>query len=171
MAEFYVHNSLNPNKSVKFNITLRYFVIKGERGEHMWTLEIGTTHTDLNGDDISAARVHGISAANFNNVIEDALVGLCAQIDWSPLSVDKTPPYVDMAVPADGTTVPIRSDVHIRLKDKLPSSGIDLSSAKIILHAGVTDFDITSEVTIDGDPYEYNLYWSPPLRVYSRYED
>jgi hypothetical protein len=170
MAEFFVHSSLNPSKAVKFNITLRYFVIKGEKGEHMWTLEIATSHTDINGDPISAARVHKIFASNFNNVIEDALVGLCAQIDWSPLSNDRTPPYVDMAVPVDGTTVSIESDVHIRLKDRLPSSGIDLSAAKIILHAGVTDFDITSEVTIDGDPYEYDLYWSPPLRVYSRYE-
>lgn len=171
MAEFFVHNSLNPNKSVKFNITLRYFVIRNEGGEHMWTLEIGTTHPDINGDGISAARAHNISASNFNNVIEDALVGLCAQIDWSPLSEDKDAPYVDMAVPVDGTTVPIESDVHIRLKDKLPSSGIDLSDVKIILHAGATDFDITSEVTIDGDPYIYDLYWSPALRVYRRYEE
>jgi len=171
MAEFFVHNSLNPNKSVKFNITLRYFVIRNEEGEHMWTLEIGTTHTDINGDNISAARAHNISVSNFNDVIEDALVGLCAQIDWSPLSNDRTPPYVDMAVPADGTTVSIESSVHIKLKDKLPSSGIDLSSAKIILHAGVTDFDITSEVTIDGDPYEYDLYWSPALRIYRRYDE
>jgi hypothetical protein len=170
MAEFFAHNSLNPNKSVRFNITFRYFVIEGEKGEHMWTLEIGTTHPDINGDNISAARAHNISAANFNNVIEDVLVELCAQIDWSPLSNDRTSPYVDMAVPADGTIVSIESSVHVKLKDKLPSSGIDLSSAKIILHAGVTDFDITSEITIDGDPYEYDLYWSPPLRVYSRYE-
>jgi len=171
MAEFFVHNSLNPNKSVKFNITFRYFVISNEKGEHMWTLEIGTTHPDINGDDISAARVHDISASNFNNVIEDALIGLCAQIDWSPLSEDRTPPYVDMAVPIDGTTVSIESGVHIKLKDELPSSGMDLSTAKIILRAGVTDFDITSEVTTDGDPYEYNLYWSPVLRMYRRYEE
>lgn len=170
MAEFFVHNSLNPNKSVKFNITLRYFVIEGEKGEHMWTLEIGTTHPDINGDDISAARAHKISAINFDNVIEDALASLCAQIDWSPLSTDRDAPYVDIAVPV-GTTVPIRSNVHIKIKDKLPSSGIDLSAAKIILHAGASDFDITSEVTIDGDPYEYDIYWSPPLRVHSRYEN
>lgn len=171
MAEFFVHNSLNPNKSVKFNITFRYFVIKGENGEHMWTLEIGTTHPDINGDDISAARAHKISASNFNNVIEDALVSLCAQIDWGPLSIDRSAPYVDIATPADGTTVPIESNVHIKIKDKLPSSGIDLSAAKIILHAGSTDFDITSEVTTDGDPYEYDLYWSPALRMYRRYEE
>jgi hypothetical protein len=170
MAEFFVHNSLNPNKSVKFNITLRYFALKNEKGEHMWTLEIGTTHPDINGDGISAARAHKISASNFDNVIEDALSSLCAQIDWSPLSIDRDAPYVDIAEPA-GTTVPIGSNVHIKIKDKLPSSGIDLSAAKIILHAGSTDFDITSEVTTDGDPYEYDIYWSPALRMYRRYEE
>jgi len=171
MAEFYVHNSLNPNKSVKFNITLRYFAIKNERGEHMWTLEIGTTHTDINGDNISAARAHNISVNNFNNVIENALASLCSQIDWSPLSSDRTSPYVDTATPADGTTVSIESNLYIKLKDKLPSSGIDLSAMKIILHAGETDFDITTEVTIEGDPYEYDLYWSPALRMNRRYEE
>jgi len=170
MSEFFVHNSLNPNKTVKFNITLRYFVIAGEKGRHMWTLEIGTTHTDINGDNISASRVHGISASNFDEVIEESVSSLCAQIDWSPLSVDAASPYVDIATPVDGTTVPIRSDVYIKIKDKLPSSGIDLSNMKIVLNTGEADFDITSEVTIEGDPYEYELYWSPPLRVYERYE-
>jgi hypothetical protein len=170
MAEFYVHNSLNPNKTVKFNITLRYFVIVGEKGRHMWVLEIGTTHPDINGDAISAAKVHTISASNFDVVIENAVSSLCAQIDWSPLSDDKISPYVDIATPAGGTTVPIQSDVYIKIKDKLPSSGIDLSTMKIVLNTGETDFDITSEVTIKGDPYVYELYWAPPLRVYERYE-
>lgn len=170
MAEFYVHNSLNPNKTVRFNITLRYFVIVGEKGKHMWVLEIGTTHPDINGDDISAVKAHTISASDFDALIEDAVSSLCAQIDWSPLSDDRVAPYVDIATPADGTTVPIQSNVYIKIKDKLPSSGIDLSAAKIILRAGATDFDITSEVTIDGDPYGYELYWSTPLRVYERYE-
>jgi hypothetical protein len=66
--------------------------------------------------------------------------------------------------------VPIQSDVYIKIKDKLPSSGIDLSTMKIVLNTGETDFDITSEVTIKGDPYVYELYWAPPLRVYERYE-
>ena len=170
MAEFYVYNSLNPSKTVRFNITLRYFVIVGERGRHMWVLEIGTTHPDINGDDISAAKIHTISANNFDAVIENAVSSLCAQIDWSPLSDDSIAPYVDIATPLDGTTVPIQSDVYIKIKDKLPSSGIDLSTMKVILNTGETDFDITSEVTTEGDPYEYELYWSPPLRVYERYE-
>ncbi len=171
MAEFYVHNSLNPNKVVKFNITFRYFVIKGTRGEYMWTLEIGTTHPDINGDSISPARVHNISAEDVNEIIEEALAGLCAQVDWTPLMVDRYAPHVDYTNPIDGETdASLGTIVTIRLKDRLPSAGIDLSNMKIILNNEVQDFDITSEVTIEGDPYEYILRWEPELRVQSRYE-
>lgn len=171
MAEFYVHNSLNPNKVVKFNITLRYFVIKGERGEYMWTLEIGTTHLDINGDAISPARTHNISAEDINGVIENSVAILCAQVDWTPLMVDRYAPHVDETSPINGTTdVSLGADVIITLKDILPSAGIDLSSMKIILNNGVQDFDITSEVSTEGDPYEYVLRWSPSMRIQSTYD-
>ena len=169
IAEFWVTNSLNDNKSVKFNLTLRYFVIKGEKGEHMWTLEIGTTHLDLNGDPISPKRVHNISADDLDDVIESAVVDLCAQIDWSPLSIDRRAPYVDSYSPS-GNNTPIGSKVYITIKDNLLSAGIDLSEMKVILNNGMVDFDITSELEITGDPYEYQLKWDTPLRVYDTYE-
>jgi len=170
MAEFYVHNSLNPNKVVKFNITLRYFVIKGEKGRYMWTLEIGTTHPDVNGDNISPARVHYFSAQNIDQIIEESLATLCAQIDWSPLMVDRYAPYVDATTPTNGDTeTPLSVNIAIYLKDRLPSAGIDLSNLKVILNNGDVDFDITSEINIEGDPYEYVLTWSPPFRVQSTY--
>jgi hypothetical protein len=133
-------------------------------------LEIGTTHKDIDGNIIPAARAHSVSASNFDDVIETALSTLCAKIDWSPLSVDKTAPFIDEATPVNGTTVPIHSNVYIKIKDNLPSSGIDLSGLKVTLNNGVVDFDITNEVIVDGDPYIYTLNWSPPLRVYSRYD-
>jgi len=170
MAEFYVRNSLNYKKAVKFNITLRYFVIKGVKGEYVWTLEIGTTYPDINGDPISPARVHSISANNFDEVIESALAELCTQIDWSPLVRDREAPYVDSSRPSDGETdVSINSNIDIVLKDGLPSAGIDLSNMKIILNNSMTDFDITGEVEISGDPYIYMLKWRPPMRVYNTY--
>jgi len=169
MAEFYVINSLNNNKAVKFNITLRYFVLKSGKGEHVWTLEIGTTHEDLNGDPISPKRVHNISADNLDDVIENAVADLCAQIDWSPLARDIEAPYVDSYFPSGGNT-PIGSKVYITLKDNLLSAGIDLSEMKVILNNGMADFDITSELEITGDPYEYKLKWDTPLRVYDTYE-
>lgn len=171
MAEFYVYNSLNPRKAVKFNITFRYFVIKGTKGEYMWTLEIGTTHPDINGGPISPARVHKISAQNVDEMIENALSTLCAQIDWSPLMEDRYAPFVDSISPTDGETdVSLGADLEAVIKDLLPAAGIDLSNLKVTLNNGVQDFDITSEVRITGDPYEYILRWSPPLRVQSTYD-
>jgi len=168
MAEFYVQNSLNDKKSVKFNLTLRYFVIKGEEGEHMWTLEIGTTHVDMNGDPISAKKIHNISASNLDDVIEDALGDLCAQIDWSPLADDREAPFVDSFSPA-GENASIASNIHVTIKDELLSAGIDLSSMKVVLNNSMQDFDITNDITITGDPYEYQLKWVTPLRVYETY--
>ena len=169
MAEFYVKNSLG-NLTVKFNISLRYFVIKGEEGEHLWTLEIGTTHEDISGNDISAKKIHNISAGNLDEVIESALADLCSQIDWAPLVVDKGAPFVDNFSPS-GNNIPITSDVRITIKDKLPSAGIDLSNMKVILNNSTQDFDITSEVEVIDVYYnEYKLRWTTPLRVYNTYD-
>lgn len=170
MAEFFVRHTLNYNKTVRFNITLRYFVIKGEEGEHMWTFEIGTTHEDMNGDSISAKKIHNISAGNLDEVIETALADLCSQIDWTPLVDDKEAPLVDNFLPS-GTDVSIGSDIRIIIKDGLPSAGIDLSNMKIILNNSMQDFDISGEVQIVDAYYnEYELKWVTPLRVYETYD-
>jgi len=170
MAEFFVRHTLNYNKTVRFNITLRYFVIKGEKGYHMWTLEIGTTHEDMNGDSISAKKVHNISAGNLDEVIETTLADLCSQIDWTPLVDDGEAPLVDGFLPS-GTDVSIGSNIRIIIKDRLPSAGIDLSNMKIILNNGMQNFDITSEVeTVDAYYNEYELKWVTPLRVYETYD-
>jgi len=170
MAEFFVRHTLNYNKTVRFNITLRYFVIKGEEGEHMWTLEIGTTHEDMDGDSISAKKVHNISAGNLDEVIETALADLCSQIDWTPLVDDKEAPLVDNFLPS-GTDVSIGSNIRIIIKDELPSAGIDLSNMKIILNNSMVDFDISGEVQIVDAYYnEYELKWVTPLRVYETYD-
>jgi len=169
MADLYVTNSLG-NLTVKFNITLRYFVIKGENGDYKWTLEIGTTHEDINGDDISAKKIHNISAGNLDDVIETALADLCSQIDWTPLVEDRRAPFVDNFSPS-GNNIPITSDVNITIKDKLPSAGIDISNMKVILNNSDQDFDITSEVeVVDAYYNEYKLKWTTPLRVYNTYD-
>lgn len=170
MAEFYVMNSLNYKKAVKFNITLRYFVIKGEKGEHMWTLEIGTTHLDASGNKISPKRVHNISAINLDEVIEDATSELCTLIDWSPLLIDKWAPYISSNYPESGSTVPISANLYVTVEDKIPAAGIDLSNMKVYLNNGTTTFDITSEVETNGDPYKYDLKWIQTRRVYDTYD-
>lgn len=169
MAEFWITHSLNPSKAVKFNITLRYFVVAGERGEHMWVLEIGTTYPDANGDPIPAKFAHLISADDFDQVVEDTVSLLCSQIDWSPFVQDKEKPHITNVAPT-GSGVHIAYDVNFIIADALPSAGVDLSNFKVFLNNSMIDFDITSEVQITGDPYQYEFKWIPPLRVYSTYD-
>jgi len=170
MANFYVRHSLNPNLSVMFNITLRYFVIKGEEGEHLWSLEIGTTHEDINGDNISAKKIYNISARNLDEIIESALADLCSQIDWSPLVEDKRAPFINNFSPS-GNDVSITSNIEIIIKDKLPSAGVDISNMKVVLNNGTQDFDISGDVQIVDAYYnEYKLRWAPILRVYNTYD-
>lgn len=168
MAEFWVRHSLNPNKAVKFNITLRYFVAAGEKGEHIWVLEIGTTYPDADGKAIVAKKVHLISAEDLDEIIEESLADLCAQIDWSPFVADKYAPSL-IDVSPTGSGISIWSNVEFTITDKLPSAGIDLSNMKVILNNSMTDFDITSECRIEGDPYQYEFVWGPQIRVYGRY--
>jgi len=169
MANFYVTNSLG-NLTVKFNITLRYFVVKNEEGDYLWILEIGTTHEDVNGDPISAKKIHNITAENLDDVIETALADLSKQISWAPLVDDKRPPFVSNFFPV-GNNVPIVSNIYVTIKDKLPSAGIDLSNMKVTLNNSVQDFDITNDVeTVDSYYNEYKLKWVPPLRVYETYD-
>lgn len=170
MTEFYVNNSLNITKSVKFNITLRYFVVKGEEGEHMWVLEIGTTHPDINGNPISAKKIHRIAVEDLDEIIEDALSALCSQIDWTPYVSDTDAPYVAELYPQDGTTVSIGSNIYMKIKELLPAAGIDLADLKVTLNNSMVDFDITGAVDISGDPYEYEFKWVTPLRVYETYD-
>jgi hypothetical protein len=168
MAEFWVRHSLNLTKIAKFNITLRYVAEKSERGEHVWVLEIGTLTPDTNGDFIYAKKVHLMSANNLDEVIEDAVSELCARMDWSPFVEDKYAPNISNVVPTE-SGVSIANDIRFTLADELPSAGIDLSSVKVFLNNSMTEFNITSEVQVTGDPYQYEFKWSPGIRVYSRY--
>jgi hypothetical protein len=85
---------------------------------------------------------------------------LCSEIDWSPFVKDGEPPYL-VSVSPTGDNTPIGSNVYLKIKEELPSSGIDLSDINIIINNGTVDFDITSEIEVTGDPYEYELRWTP----------
>jgi hypothetical protein len=168
MAEFFVQHALNSEKAVKFNITLRYFVTAQSRGDHQWVLEIGTTYSGADGNPISAKKVLPISVEDFDEIIENSVAVLCSGIDWGPFADDNRAPYVYEALPSS-SGVSIGSNIEIVLKDFLPSAGIDLSNMKVTLNNSMVDFDITDEITMTGDPYQYTIQWSPEMRVYSRY--
>jgi hypothetical protein len=169
--EFFVYNSLNDKLAVKFNITLRYFVLSDSEGDHKWTIEIGTTRLDVNGDEIPPKRINNINVSNLDTVIEEAVADICLLIDWNPLVDDVKSPYISYNSIVDESVVPIDSYIRVRVTDDLLSSGIDLSNTKIILNNSMIDFDITEEVVVDGDPYEFTFIWKPPLIIKKRYDE
>ena len=162
IAEIHVINSLNNTKSVKFNVCLRYFVVKGDNdGDQKWVLEVGTTHSGADGTTPLFKKVHTVSAEDFDEVMENTVSELCSKIDWSPFVLDKEAPYITQVFP-EGDDVPIGSFVSIKINENLPAAGIDLSDMKMVLNNGNVDFDITDEVKVVGDPYDYELRWIPP---------
>lgn len=162
MAYFIVRNSLNPNKAVKFSITLQQQVLKGHEGEPIWTAEINTLEPSVSGTQLISKYLHLRTLDNFDKEIEKAVSELCEQIDWAPLYNDERAPYVTTYIPSEIEDVGIDSTVEVVLKESLPSAGIDNSSITVTLNG----FDVTSETEITGDPYEYTLKWKPSLIVY-----
>jgi len=170
MAEFYVVNSLNNKKAVKFNITLRYVVPTNAEGDHKWVLEVGTTEPDKNGDKLPSKKIYLTDLNNIDEVIENNVNQMCELIDWSPFIEDKSPPFIESYTPLNGATnVSIISAVECIIKEQLPSAGIDLSGMKVMFNNGMAEFDITNEIEIEGDAYEYKLRWVPKRIVYSTY--
>jgi hypothetical protein len=149
-------------------MTLRYFVVKGEEGEHMWVLEIGTSHVGIGGAKISSRKIHNVNVDNLDQIIEENLAILASQIDWGNLLSDNDPPYLNNFLPA-GENVEIGSNVSFTLKEQLPAAGIDISSIKVFFNNGAVEFDISNDIRISGDPYEYTIEWEPDDRIYSRY--
>lgn len=160
MAELFVRNSLNSKQTVKFNLGLKEYVPKGNNGESVWVLVVGTMHLDLNGEKIPQVNIHNVSEDTVEDEINSAVSSICNLIDWAILEDDKSPPYISEFSPV-GDNVRIKSKVEFKIQDTLPSSGIDTSDMVVTLNNGQVDFDITSEVIISGDPYDYNVVWLP----------
>lgn len=162
MSEIIVKHTLNPRKAVKFNLNLRKYALKEVEGESVWLLEIGTTSLDAQGNKIVPKFIHKVTDAYLEHAINKAIADMCQLIDWEDFDVDRYPPSIVKFTP-EGSNVPITSRIDFTIKEKNPSSGIDLSSMVVLLNNGTVDFDITSEVIIKGDPYEYNFYWTPQI--------
>lgn len=161
MAEFLVRNSLNPGKVAKLAVTYNQVTPKNYEGESIWLLEVATNEVDINGDPIRPVYVNNITQRTLDEEIAKAVGIISARIDWTPLIADVWSPEITSVSPAEYETN-IDSFVEIEIKDKLPAAGIDLSSIEMT----VNEFDVSSELTITGDPYRYKVKWAPSLRVY-----
>jgi len=162
MAELFVRHTLNPRKVVKFNLNLKNYVLRGEEdSDYKWVLEIGTTTLAVSGAKILPRYIHNVSDATIELEIEKAVSEMCTLIDWSDFDVDKYSPIFLSFYPHDIEVIP-KTVVTFKVIEESPSSGIDLSNMVVTLNNGDVDFDITSEILVKGDPYDYTLSWTPP---------
>ena len=198
MADFLVRHGLNPDKVVRFSITLTQVLDVPQHrppeellteyprleGDEVWILEIGTYELDTNGDEIPTRKINLTSLSDVDREIQETVEDMCQLIEWDPLKSDAQPPYVYWYLPNDGEIDPgnevtvedvaITTQVYFKIRDSLPATGIDYSSVDVELEVYAPDgtpfqFDITSEVELSGSPYDLQLYWHPPIRVWDEY--
>jgi len=164
MAQFLIRNSLNPQKVVKCGITFEQVTPKNLEGEPIWVVELATDEPHKNGGSIRPEFINLITLDNLDLEIKKTVEVISNQIDWTPLEEDVRAPLVYSVYP---TTYEVNMDtfVEIVIKDLLPAAGIDIDSIEMTIN----DFDVTSELVVTGDPYEYKLKWNPTIRVYAEY--
>jgi hypothetical protein len=198
MADFLVRHGLNPDKVVRFSITLTQVLDVPQHrppeellteyprleGDEVWILEIGTYELDTTASGIPTRKINLTSLSDVDREIQETVEDMCQLIDWDPLKPDAQPPYVYWYLPNDGEIeaanevtvedVAITTQVYFKIRDSLPATGIDYSSADIELEVYAPDgtpfqFDITSEVELSGSPYDLQIRWNPPVRVWDEY--
>ena len=161
MAEFFIRNTLNSNKAVKCDLTLRQVVPKGYEGESIWVIELVTQEPHKNGGTIRPVYINLVDLDNLDAEINEAVEELSEQIDWTPLDIDIRSPVVTSYYPT-GDSVSIEQHVVINLEELLPAEGIDPNNITMTING----FNVTPELTIEGDPYAYSVKWKPFKTVY-----
>jgi len=170
MAHILVKNSLSNYKAALVDINFPIVVTTDSEGDPKWVLETASTYPSASGTKINPVYAHKITAFNsLDDAVAKAISEIAKQIDWDPLVVDATSPYVTDVKPL-GDSVSIASNVSIDIVDDIPSAGIDLSDIQVTLTTENTVFDITNECTIEGDPFYYNVHWEPPSRITRNYK-
>lgn len=164
MADYYLRSTLNPSKVVKCTVTVTQTIPKADyTGDPVWIIKAGTPepHKDT-GLDLPPAVTHVTSLANVDEAIRELTRQLAAQIDWGIAVEDYRPPYVYSWIPSsDAATVSLYSNVTIGIKDNLPGHGIDRDTIQVT----VNGMDVTNDLRITGNPFDYVIDWVPPLRV------
>lgn len=167
MAYFQVRNSLNPHKVIVCGITYNQVVPKGGQGEAIWVIEVATDepHVTTSGS-IAPYYITVTDELDLDLEIEKAISYISRQVDWEPLSEDTRAPFVTEVYPSDYIHG-INENVEVVITDLHPSQGIDINSIEMT----VNDIDVTDDLRISGDEYEYKVEWRPPSRVYEQLEE
>ena len=166
MAYFQVRNSLNPSKVIVCGITYKQIVPKGSDGEAVWVIEVATDepHITTSGT-IPPHYITVTDELDLDLEIEKAVAEISKQVDWEPLAADTRPPFVNSVQP-DTYIQQIHENVIVDIVDLHPSLGIDIDSIEMT----VNDIDVTDDLRITGDEFEYRVEWRPPSRVYTQLE-
>jgi hypothetical protein len=166
MANFIVRNSLNPYKVIKIGVTFSYVVPKNNEGDPLWVIELATEEKDITGNTILPEYITVVNLDNIDEEIEKATAIISDKVDWGTPLDDSRAPLVDSHLPeADDNSVSLFQDVIINLLDIFPSEGIDIGSINLTIN----DVNVTSDLDITGNPYDYKVTWKPPVRVMDTY--
>ena len=167
MAYFQVRNSLNPSKVIVCGITYTQVVPKGSEGEAIWVIKIATDepHVTTSGV-IPPYYINVTDELDLDLEIEKGIAGISSQVDWEPLSEDTRAPFVNSVQP-DTYIQKMQENVAIGIIDLHPSLGIDIDSIEMT----VNGMDVTDDLLITGDEYEYRVEWRPPSRVYTQLDE
>lgn len=165
MAEVYVRNSLNPHKLIKVGISFIQTVDYSRHdGELIWALEVGTPEPHYNGGKITPVYVTNFNLHDIDKEIEQAVTEVSSKVDWGSLESDVEPPYINVLSPTN-YIVDMTCAVDFILKEVLPSAGIDEDSISV----EVNGIDVSEELYITGDPFEYRVIWHPKRKVFDTY--
>ncbi len=128
-------------------------------GDQSWILIAQTTELDINGNSIDPEIINLVSTGTVHLELEAAFGRIGSQVDWGTLISDtRAPRLTEITPPLDQTTnVPIVSDIVFRLRENLPSAGIDLSTLSVTLN----DFDITGDVELRGHIFDLTVIYRP----------
>jgi len=164
MAYFQVRNSLNPSKVVVCGISYKQVVPKNNEGEAIWVLEVATDepHITTSGV-IPPCFINLTSELDLDLEIEKAVACISRQVNWDPLANDTRPPFVDSIYP-DTYLAQIHDNVRASIVDLHPSLGIDINSIEMY----VNEIDVSADLIITGDEFNYEVEWRPPSRVYEQ---
>jgi hypothetical protein len=135
-------------------------VPKENEGEAIWVLEIATNELDTLGNKIRPRFVNLKTSNNVDEEVQDKIAEISALIDWSPFIDDNSAPIVEDVNVTDDFS--IEGALEFKIKEFLPAAGIDLNSIEVT----VNGVDVTSELNISGDPYEYKVKWKPSVVYY-----
>lgn len=163
MGSFLIRNSLNPGKVVQISTAFHQQILKtgNHDGELVWIIELGTEETNPEtGERIPSEFIHTTSLKDIDKEIQKAASVIASKVNWMPLVEDMEAPYVDSVSPSE-YLMDIDDNVYFTLKEDLPSAGIDKSSITMTIN-GV---DVSTNLLISGDPYEYNVEWRPIARI------